>query len=172
MFLDGNFKFFCYLKDDFSNIMIPPFLLKGFKHKFIVCKDFIHTHNFICSFQAFLAFLVPSHLLWPFVCFSLCLRALVSVFLTSLPPAMEAKLLETAKRGTPAHIIFKSSRPTLHFASQTPLEFLRSHSGGNGLRPLQVSSSSSSSSSPVRYKIKAFFCYIFIQFFLLVYVIL
>ncbi|KAE8023179.1 hypothetical protein FH972_008914 [Carpinus fangiana] len=60
---------------------------------------------------------------------------------------MEAKLLETAKPGTPAHIIFKSSRPTLHFAS---LEFLRSHSGGNRLRPLQVSSSSSSS-SPVRY---------------------
>jgi hypothetical protein len=33
---------------------------------------------------------------------------LVPVFLTSLPPVMEAKLLETAKPGTPAHIPFKS----------------------------------------------------------------
>ncbi|KAK4598670.1 hypothetical protein RGQ29_015929 [Quercus rubra] len=66
---------------------------------------------------------------------------------------MESKLLEAAITGTPAHITFKSSRPTLHFASKATFKSPESNFVANGCRPIQASFSSTtshSSSFPIR----------------------
>ncbi|XP_065632813.1 chorismate mutase 3, chloroplastic [Quercus suber] len=66
---------------------------------------------------------------------------------------MESKLLEVAITGTPAHITFKSSRPTLHFVSKATFISPKSNFVANGHRPIQASFSSATSSSssfPIR----------------------
>ncbi|KAL4639593.1 hypothetical protein ACB092_03G229500 [Castanea dentata] len=66
---------------------------------------------------------------------------------------MESKLLEAAITGTPAHITFKYSRPTLHFASKATFKSTESNFVTNGCRPIQASFSSTtspSSSFPIR----------------------
>ncbi|KAM4110289.1 hypothetical protein ACB094_03G183800 [Castanea mollissima] len=66
---------------------------------------------------------------------------------------MESKLLEAAITGTPAHITFKYSRPTLHFASKATFKSTESNFVANGCRPIQASFSSTtspSSSFPIR----------------------
>ncbi|GMY25908.1 chorismate mutase 3, chloroplastic [Fagus crenata] len=61
---------------------------------------------------------------------------------------MESKLFKAAIQGNPAHMTFKSSRPTFYFACKDSLKSIESNFGGNGFRPIRLSLSSSTSPSP------------------------
>ncbi len=111
------------------------------------CKDNIQSNYTRFQIPSSFALKTKSFSFWSvsFVIFQLS----VSLFLSHCTcSAMESKLFKAAIQGNPAHITFKSSRPTFYFACKNSLKSIESNFGGNGFRPIRLSLSSTTSPSP------------------------